>query len=86
MDLALNNLQRLICHKIQQIKPNRHKERDAQSFYTGFFICPPPIWCDTCPRLPRASESQPFSSGDQFSTLLTNLFKISQNPLRASGA
>ena len=23
MDLALNNLQRLICHKTQQTKPNR---------------------------------------------------------------
>ena len=24
MDLALNNLQRLICHKTQQTKPNHH--------------------------------------------------------------
>ena len=24
MDLALNNLQRLICHKIQQTKPNHY--------------------------------------------------------------
>ena len=26
MDLALNNLQRLICHKTQQTKPNQTKE------------------------------------------------------------
>ena len=25
MDLALNNLQRLICHKTQQTKPNRSR-------------------------------------------------------------
>ena len=24
MDLALNNLQRLICHKTQQTKPNKY--------------------------------------------------------------
>ena len=46
------------------LKVLRHKEREAQSFYSGFFICnpPPPILCDTCPRPPRASESQPSSS------------------------
>ena len=44
------------------LKVFRHKEREAQSFYSGFFICPPPISCDTCPRPPRASESQPSSS------------------------
>ena len=36
----------------------QHKEREAQSFYLGFFICPP-ISCDTSPRPLRASESQP---------------------------
>ena len=35
-----------------------HKEREAQSFYSGFFICSP-ISCDTCPKPLRASESQP---------------------------
>ena len=34
-----------------------HKEREAQSFYSGFFICTP-ISCDTCPRPPWASENQ----------------------------
>ena len=24
------------------LKVHRHKEREAQSFYSGFFICPPP--------------------------------------------
>ena len=27
MDLALNNLQRLICHKTQQTKPNQTKPK-----------------------------------------------------------
>ena len=27
MDLALNNLQRLICHKTQQTKPNQTKQK-----------------------------------------------------------
>ena len=31
MDLALNNLQRLICHKTQQTKPNQTKSCVAQS-------------------------------------------------------
>ena len=45
MDLALNNLQRLICHKTQQTKPKQSKEphldkskeqyqRIAVKFYT----------------------------------------------------
>ena len=29
MDLALNNLQRLICHKTQQTKPNQTKPSKA---------------------------------------------------------
>ena len=32
MDLALNNLQRLICHKTQQTKPNQTKD-----FYINHF-------------------------------------------------
>ena len=43
------------------LKVLRHKERDTHSFYPGFFICPLLISCDTCPRPPRANESQPFS-------------------------
>ena len=44
------------------LKGLRHKERDTHSFYSGFSVClPPPISCDTCPRPPRASESQPSS-------------------------
>ena len=34
MDLALNNLQRLICHKNQQIKPNLYT-------YIYIYIC---VW------------------------------------------
>ena len=35
MDLALNNLQRLICHKIQQTKPNQTKpyKKDGHGIY-----------------------------------------------------
>ena len=29
------------------LKVLRHKEREAQSFYSGFFICTPPIMCGT---------------------------------------
>ena len=43
------------------LKVLRHKEREAQSFYSAFFICTP-LSCDTWPRPPRASESQPSSS------------------------
>ena len=43
------------------LKVLRHKERDAHSFYSGLFICPPPLSCDTSPRPPQASESQPSS-------------------------
>ena len=28
MDLALNNLQRLICHKTQQTKPNQTEKKN----------------------------------------------------------
>ena len=68
------------------LKVLRHKEREAQSFYSGFFICPT-ISCDTCPRPRRANESQLSSpEGVLNSTPLTDFFKISQNPPRASGA
>ena len=57
------------------LKVLRHKERDTHSFYSGFSICPP-ISCDTCPRPRWASESRPFSFGVQFSTPLTDFYKI----------
>ena len=34
MDLALNNLQRLICHKTQQTKPNNEAHLDGAVEYT----------------------------------------------------
>ena len=34
MDLALNNLQRLICHKTQQTKPNQKEIRNIYRFFT----------------------------------------------------
>ena len=41
------------------LKVFRFKEREAQSFYSGIFISPTPISCDTCPRPQRAGEGQP---------------------------
>ena len=68
------------------LKVLRHKERDTHSFYSGFSICTP-ISCDTCPRLRRSSESRPFLFCVQFSTLLTDFFKIPIIlPACASGA
>ena len=45
MDLALNNLQRLICHKTQQTKPNQlihgsnTRERDRERWGVEESIC-----------------------------------------------
>ena len=64
------------------LKVLRHKERDTLSFYSGFSIFPPHISCNTCPRPPRASKSQPFSSGVWFSTQLTDFFKIPKSSAR----
>ena len=58
----------------------RHKEREAQSFYSGSFIS-----CGTRYKASRASESQP-SSPEAGLNSQTDFFKISQNPPRASGA
>ena len=65
------------------LKVLRHKEREAQSFYSGLFICTP-ILCNTCPRPPRASKNQPSSpEAGLISTLI--FLKFSQNPPHASG-
>ena len=60
-----------------------HKERDTHFFYSGFSTRLP-ISCDTCPRPPRASESQPSSPGAGLNS--TNILQNFQNPPRASGA
>ena len=45
------------------VKVFRHKEREVQSFYSGFFISPPPQHVWHPPQMsPRASENQPSSS------------------------
>ena len=43
------------------LKVLRHKKREAQSFYSGFFICPPQQVWHPPQRSPRASENQPSS-------------------------
>ena len=66
------------------LKVLRHKEREAHSFYSGFFICPPPhththVWHPP-QRSPRASENQPsFPEAGLISThwLFQNLSKSS---------
>ena len=69
------------------LKVFRHKEREAQSFYSGFFHLPPPQHVWNLPQWShRARENQPSSSPRQVSSQLTDFFKISQNPPRASGA
>ena len=70
------------------LKVFRHKERETQSFYSSFFICPPPQHVRPPSQMsPQASKNQPSSpEAGLISTLLTDFFKISQNPPRASGA
>ena len=68
------------------LKVLRHKEREAQSFYSGFFICPPPNSCSTHHKDLREQAKTNRLPLRQVSSQLTNFFKISQNPPRASGA
>ena len=66
------------------LKVLRHKERETQSFYAGFSICPRPtrvapvahkfVWPQRAPKVePSRSES---------SSQLTDFFQIPQNPPR----
>ena len=68
------------------LKVLRHKERDAYSFYSGFFICPPPTRVAPTTKI-SVSKRKPtvFPRGRSHPNSLT-FFKISQNPPRASGA
>ena len=65
------------------LKVFQHKERKAQSFYAGFFICPPPPPTRVAPttRPLRASESHPSSSDRK--TQLTDFLQNPLNPPRA---
>ena len=70
------------------LKVFRHEERGVQSFYSGFFISPPPS-PHLVRHLPKASASKRKSTllvRCLVSTLLTDFLKISPNPPRASGA
>ena len=68
------------------LKVLRRKEREAQSFYADFFICPPPPSRVTPAQglreQAKVNPSRPVSSLNS----LTDFFKISPNPPRASGA
>ena len=61
-----------------------HKEREAQSFYSGFFI--PPNTCGTRHKGLREQAKTNRFPPRQVSSQLTDFFKISQNPPRSSGA
>ena len=67
------------------LKVLRHKEREAQSFYLGFFVCPHPISCGTRHKglLEQAKANR--LPPRQVSSQLTDFFKISPNPPRSSG-
>ena len=66
------------------LKVLRHKEREEQSFYSGFFICPPPT--RVAPPTKVSAKANRLLPRQVSSQLLTDFFKISQNPRRASGA
>ena len=57
-----------------------------QSFYSGFFICSPPISCGTRHKGLREQAKTNRLPPRQVSSQLNDFFKISQNPLRSSGA
>ena len=68
------------------LKVLQHQEREAQSFYAGFFICPPPHLVRHQPKASASKRKPIVFPLRQVSSQLTDFFKISQNPLRASGA
>ena len=67
------------------LKVFRHKEREAQSFYSGFFICPPPHLVRHQPKASASKRKPTVFPPRQVSSQLTDFFKISQNPPHASG-
>ena len=58
------------------LKVLRHKKRDTHSFYSGFFICPHPISLRHLPKDSMSKRKSTVSFGVQFSTQLTDFFKI----------
>ena len=66
------------------LKVLRHKEREAQSFYSGFFICPPSRATPAQGLREQAKVNRLLPR--QCSIQLTDFFKISQNPPCASRA
>ena len=61
------------------------RKRDTHSFYSGLFICPPPISCGTRHRGLREQAKANRLLPRQVSSQLSDFFKISQNPPLASG-
>ena len=68
------------------LKVFRPKEREVQSFYSGFFISPHPNTCGTRHKDLREQAKTNRLPPRQVLSQLTDFFKISQNPPRASGA
>ena len=57
------------------LKVLRHKEREAQSFYSGFFICPTPNTCGTRHKGLREQAKANRLLPRQVSSLLYRLFQ-----------
>ena len=71
------------------LKVLRYKKREAQSFYSGFFICPPLLQSRAAPAQGLHVQAKVNRLLRQLSTQLNSthwLFKNSPNPLHASGA
>ena len=68
------------------LKVLRHKERDSHSFYSGFFICLPPISCGTRHKSHWPGFGEQAKANRllprQDSTLLTDFFKIPKSSER----
>ena len=67
------------------LKVLRHKEREAQSFYSGFFIPPPPTSVAPATNV-SASKRKPTVFPRGRSYLNSDFLKLSPNPPRVSGA
>ena len=68
------------------LKVLRHKERESQSVYSGFFICDPANTCGTCHKGLHEQAKTNRPPPRQVSSQLTDFFKISPNPPHASVA
>ena len=83
MDLALNNLQRLICHKTHQTKPNQTHKGDRQTVFVCKCKLSQKLFINTC--LMKAMDKEPIIFHFYFDEKKKNLHpkysNISKNSL-----